>query len=71
MARMPGKRKVKLSRLVEPTSGGAEEPVTAPDRSGDRSAWVRELRSLQKTYSKGKAKISVEEILAESRQDRV
>lgn len=71
MVTTPRKGKPKLSRLVEPASRGERALLTAPDRSRDRSAWVRELRRLQKTYSKAKPKISVEQILAEIRQDRI
>jgi len=84
MVRTLRESKAKLSELVDLASRGEEVLISVrgkvkarltraapPDRSWDRSAWVRQLRSLQRTYSAARPKISVEEILAQSRQDRI
>lgn len=36
----------------------------------DRRAWVKQLRTLQKACTSGKPTTSIEEILAETREDR-
>ena len=74
--------KAKLSELVEVASGGEDVLITvrgkvkarltraSVERPGWKKAWVRRLRALQKSYSVGKPKLSVEEILAQDREDR-
>jgi len=69
--------KAELFELVELASRGEEVPISVrgkvkarltraapPHRSRDRSAWVRQLRSLQKNCSTAGPKISAEEMLA-------
>jgi prevent-host-death family protein len=74
--------KAKLSELVERASQGEDVLITvrgkvkarltrAPETDpSDREAWIERLRQIQKTYSVGKPKTSVEEILNEIRKDR-
>ncbi len=75
--------KARLSELVERASQGEDVLISvrgkvkarltravAPAREADRSAWLRELRALQKANATGKPKITVEQILAQDREDR-
>ena len=54
-----GKVKARLTRAAEPrgASGGA--------------AWARELRAVQRAYGGIKTRMTVEQVLAETREDRV
>jgi len=74
--------KAKLSELVERASQGEDVLITVrgkvkarltraalPTDMADRQAWVAKLRKLQKTFTRGKPKASIEEILAETRKD--
>ncbi len=74
--------KAKLSELVELASRGEDVLITVrgkvkarltratqPAGSSAGPAWVRELRALQRAYGVSKRRISVEQALAESRQD--
>jgi len=54
-----GKVKARLTRVMPPS------------QASDRAAWVRELRALHKKYGVARPKCRVEEILAQTREDRV
>jgi prevent-host-death family protein len=75
--------KAKLSELVERASQGEDVLITvrgkvkarltragAPIDTADRQAWIARLRKLQKTYTLGEPKASVDAILTELRQER-
>jgi prevent-host-death family protein len=75
--------KARLSELVEMASRGEDVLISvrgkvkarltraaAPETSFDGRDWARELRGLQKTYGKPHPKTTVEQILAEQREDR-
>jgi prevent-host-death family protein len=75
--------KAKLSELVEMASRGQDVLIsvrgkvkarltraTAPSRSSNRTLWVRELRRLQRSYGRKTTHPTVNEILAEQREDR-
>ena len=75
--------KARLSELVDLASRGEDVLIsvrgkvkarltraTPAGRASNGSAWARELRALHKAYCVAPPKISVEQILAESRQDR-
>ena len=75
--------KAKLSELVNLASRGEEVLISvrgqvkarltracAPGPAANRGVWVRELRDLQKAYSKRPARARVEAILAEQREER-
>jgi prevent-host-death family protein len=77
MIRTLRESKAKLSELVERAAGGEDVLITVrgkakarltrasvPAESARRPAWVRELRALQKAYSKAKSGLRVDEILA-------
>jgi prevent-host-death family protein len=76
--------KANLSKLVEAASRGEDVLIsvrgrvnarltraTASGGASDRASWVLELRRLQKSCSKGRNRLSVEEILTQQREDRV
>lgn len=76
--------KAKLSELVETASRGQDVLITvrgkvkarlvrATARPGasDRSAWLRELRALRKAHSRARTRLRIEDILAQSREDRL
>jgi prevent-host-death family protein len=84
MIRTLRESKAKLSELVDLASRGEEVLIsvrgkvkarlvgtTPPVRDSDRASWVTELKRLQKSYSRAATQLTVEEILAEYRQDRV
>ncbi len=45
--------------------------VETQDKADDMRAWVLELENLQRTYSTGRSKLSVEDILTEDRQEHL
>jgi hypothetical protein len=68
----------KLSELVEDVLISVRRKVKARlTRAGGsgqdpaRARWVRELKAVQKAYSTGRTKTSLEAILADLRQDRM
>ncbi len=76
--------KARLSELVELASRGEDVLISvrgkikvrltrAGARQGEssNSGWVRDLKALHKAYGKGRAKLPIEKILAESRRDRI
>ena len=76
--------KAKLSRLVELANQGEEVLISVRGKvkarltraatqspAADRSAWLRELRAIHRTYGAGRTTRSIEDILAQDRQDRV
>ncbi len=82
MIRTLRESKAKLSEMVEAASRGEDVLITvrgkvkarltratAAGGAADRAAWVRRLRSLQRTYTSG-AKSRTEDILSELREDR-
>ena len=84
MIRTLRESKAKLSELVERASRGGDTLIsvrgsvkarltraTSRSQAPNRAAWARQLQALQNAYSHGKTKISVEQILAQSREDRV
>jgi prevent-host-death family protein len=75
--------KARLSELVEKASRGEDVLISvrgkvkarltragAPDRAADRAAWLRKLKALQSAYATGRPKVTVEQILAQDREDR-
>lgn len=75
--------KAKLSELVELASRGEDVLITvrgkirarltragALDETFDGKAWARQLRALQRAHGRRGAGPSVDEILAELREDR-
>ncbi len=81
MIKTLGESKAKLSELVELASqdvlisvrGKVKARLTRAALSGTnvgRATWIRKLRGLQSAYSIGKSKTSVDDILAQLRQDR-
>ena len=75
--------KARLSELVQKASRGEDVLISvrgkvkarltragAPERAGDRAAWLRELKALQRASATGRAKITVEQILAQDREGR-
>lgn len=75
--------KAKLSELVDRAGRGEDVLIsvrgrvkvrltraTAPETVVERTAWLRELRRIQKSLSNPASCRTVEEILAESREDR-
>lgn len=62
MVRTPPESKAKLWELVERAS--------LADTSADRKSWIRRLRKFQRTYGRGRPKTTVDEILAETRENR-
>lgn len=78
--------KAKLSELVELASRGEDVLITVrgkvkarltratePRNASLGPAWVRELRAVQRAHRAtrtGKTRISVEQVLAEAREDR-
>ncbi len=75
--------KAKLSELVDMASRGQDVLISvrgkvkarltraaASTRSSDRALWVRELRKLQKSCSRKVASPTVNDILAQQRDDR-
>jgi prevent-host-death family protein len=76
--------KAKLSELVELASRGEDvlisvrgkvkarlTKVEKPRKDRDAAQWVRELRALHRAQSTGKSGASIEQILEDSRADRV
>ncbi len=75
--------KARLSELVNLASRGEDVLITvrgkvkarltratAPGSSRNGRAWARELRALQRKYRARRSRISVDQILSESRQER-
>jgi prevent-host-death family protein len=74
--------KARLSELVERASRGEEVLITVRGQPKARltragaadaplgAAWARQLRALQRTEGAPGAKLSIEQILAEDREDR-
>jgi prevent-host-death family protein len=75
--------KAKLSELVERASQGEDVLITvrgkvkarltraaAPSDPSDRQAWIERLKRIQKTYTRGEPKASLDEILSDLRKDR-
>lgn len=75
--------KARLSELVEKASRGEDVLISVrgklkarltraapPSRATDRAAWLRELKALQRAAATGRSKITVEQILAQDREDR-
>ena len=73
--------KAKLSELVQRASQGEDVLITvrgevkarltSAGESGDEKAeWIKRLKSLQKKYTVPHGKTRVEDVLAETRQDR-
>jgi prevent-host-death family protein len=75
--------KAKLSELVDLASRGEDVLIsvrghvkarltsaTASGGASDRTRWVAELRRLQKSWGKGSTRLTVEEILAQQRENR-
>jgi len=76
--------KAKLSELVDLASRGEEVLIsvrgkvkarlvraTPPGRPSDRASWASELRRLQKSSARATTQLTVEEILAQYREDRI
>lgn len=77
--------KAKLSELVERASRGEDVLITVrgkvkarltrpniPQTSKSGAQWARELRALQKKYTRpGKPKITIQQALDEIREDRL
>jgi prevent-host-death family protein len=76
--------KAKLSELVELASRGEDvlisvrgkvkarlTKVEKPGKDRDAAQWARELRALHRAQSTGKSGASIEQILEDSRADRV
>jgi prevent-host-death family protein len=76
--------KARLSELVELASRGQDVLISVRGKvkakitsaalrpsSGDRDAWIKELRVLQREAATRKAKLKVDDILQETRAERV
>lgn len=76
--------KAKLSALVESASHGQDVLITVRGKvkarltsaaksgqAAEKPAWVKQLRALHKEYSVSQPRSSVENVLAEIREDRV
>ena len=76
--------KAKLSRLVELASQGEDVLIsvrgkvkarltraTTPATARNKALWVRQLQALRRTYSVTASNSSIEDILAQIREDRV
>ena len=73
--------KAKLSELVQRASQGEDVLITvrgkvkarltsAVEPGDDKTEWIKRLKSLQKKYTAPHGRTSVEDVLAETRQDR-
>jgi prevent-host-death family protein len=75
--------RAKLSELVDLASRGQDVLITvrgqvkarltraaAPSEQSDRTAWLRELRRLRGLQKRAPTQLTVEEILAQLREDR-
>jgi prevent-host-death family protein len=73
--------KVKLSELVQRASQGEDVLITvrgevkarltsAAGPGDEKAEWIKRLKTLQKKYSVPRGKTCVEDVLAETRQDR-
>ena len=73
--------KAKLSELVQRASQGEDVLITvrgqikarltsATEPGDDRAVWIERLKTLQKKYTAPKGKTRMEDVLAETRQDR-
>lgn len=84
MAKTLRESKAKLSELVERASRGEDVLITVRGKTKARltragpsadaplgAAWARQLRALQRTHAAAHAKLSVEQVLAEHREDRI
>ena len=84
MIRSLRESKAKLSELVDAARQGEEVLITVrgkvkarltkagvADRASTGAVWARQLRALHRAYGKPRPKTSVEQILADIRQDRI
>jgi len=84
MIRSLRESKAKLSELVELSSRGQDVLITVRGKvkarltragqmggADDRRAWVAELRALQKRQRRRSAGPTIEQVLTETREDRV
>ena len=75
--------KAKLSELVEMANRGEDVLITVrgkvkarltratePRIASGGGAWARELRTVQRAYRTAKTRMTVEQVLAETREDR-